>query len=446
MNIEDLAIFFGRFHPILVHLPIGFLIMAFLMWSFQKWKKSHAFDQAIAFCLMMGTISAALACVAGYLLSTSGGYEGALLSQHMWGGIITTLVAGLVYVVFSSNLSSRWSSAIASTLMMVMMVGLSFTGHIGGSLTHGSDFLTEYAPIFGSRANQLPPPASMEEVVLYGHVIQPILQEKCISCHRSDKLKGGLSLENPESIRKGGESGPLFLTSAEETSELIRRIHLPESNEEVMPPKGKSQLTEAEIDLLEAWIMAGVDFEKPLQSYGNDTIQNLAGSYLGLVKNGSGGNESIGALAAIDSLTLVQLRESGLVIRELLADSYRYDVSIPQTVLANQDLGNILGKLELIKDNIIWLNVSDLGLDNAQLADLTPMNNLEKLRLEKNKLTDKSISLLAKFPKLQVVNLYGNDLTDACLSDFQQLQKLEKVYVWQTKITAKQAGKVELVS
>ncbi|PZX51022.1 putative membrane protein [Algoriphagus chordae] len=442
---EDLAIFFGRFHPILVHLPIGFLIMAFLMWVFQKWKKKQAFDQAIAFCLLMGTFSAAMACVAGYLLSTSGGYEGALLSQHMWGGIITTVLAAISYLVFSSDLTRKWPSAIASGLMILMFGGLNFTGHIGGSLTHGSDFLTEYAPIIGSRANQLPPPASMDEVVLFGHVIQPILQEKCISCHRTDKLKGGLSLENLVAIKKGGESGSLFFTASEKTSELIRRIHLPESDEEMMPPKGKSQLTADEIGLLEAWIQAGEDFDKPLISYGNDSIQNLAGTYLGLIDSSHSGKESTYALTAVDSMTLVQIRETGIVIRELLAGSYRYDVSIPPSVLANQNLSEMLKKLEGIKDNIIWLNISNLGLEDVQLGDLVAMKNLEKLRLEKNQLSDQSVSLLAKFPKLQVVNLYGNELTDACLPSFEQFKQLKTVYVWQTKITAKQLGEVEFI-
>jgi uncharacterized membrane protein len=445
MNTDDLALFFGRFHPLVVHLPIGFLIMAFLMWTYQWLRKTNEFRKAIIFCLLLGTLSAAMACVIGYLLSTSGEYEGELLSQHMWAGIVTTLIAGSCCAAFAFDLERKELSKLSAGLLVSMMIGLSATGHIGGSLTHGTDYLTAYSPFGGTNEELFAAPESLQEVVLYSHVVQPILKEKCISCHRTGKLKGGLSLENPAAILKGGESGPIFSASEEDLNELIRRIHLRESDEDVMPPKGKKQLNETERALIAAWIRGGETFDQLLLSYESDTLQLLAGSYLGLVQGSFGDENQATPFTPVDSLTLVNIRNSGVMVRELLSGSFRYEVSIPSSALASHDLEEMLASLNPIKDNISWLSISGLELTDGHIEELPEMHNLVKLGLEQNKLSDNSVILLSKFPKLEILNMYGNALTDACIADFEKMEKLQKVYVWQTGITIKKVGKVEFI-
>ena len=38
--------------------------------------------------------------------------------------------------------------------------------------------------------------------------ILPILKNNCLACHNTTKAKGGLNLETPQLILKGGDSGP----------------------------------------------------------------------------------------------------------------------------------------------------------------------------------------------------------------------------------------------
>ncbi|MFY0627118.1 MAG: hypothetical protein JXR07_12535 [Reichenbachiella sp.] len=444
MNASDIAIFLGRFHPLVVHLPIGFLMMAFLMWAWQKLRKSENFDKAIAFCLLLGALSAVAACVIGYLLSTSGGYAYDMLDSHMWAGIVTTILAFVGFILFNDRIKDSIPKSTVGIVLSLMMVGLSVTGHIGGSLTHGSTYLTEYAPIIGERANQLPPPKNIEEAELFGHIIKPILKAKCQSCHSESKLKGGLSLATNEAILKGGDSGSFFITEAGESSDFIKRIHLEEMDEDVMPPKGKSKLTENEKTLLSYWVEQGGSFEGLISLSSNDTIEHLSSIFLGFSSSEHEGT-SVSSLNPVDSLVLQGLRNSGIMIRELAAGTYRYDVKIPSSLIKIKEIGEWIADLQPISENVMWLNLANVSLKDEQVRTLLTMKNLTKLRLEKNLITDVSIDDLSGLKNLQSINLYGNKLTNECLKSLEKFENLEKAFVWKTNITKEEAGQVQLI-
>ena len=61
---------------------------------------------------------------------------------------------------------------------------------------------------------------------------------------------------------KGGKHGVIFKASDVQGREFIKRILLPESDEEHMPPKGKTQITENELLVLKWWIEQGASFDK----------------------------------------------------------------------------------------------------------------------------------------------------------------------------------------
>ncbi|HYH57374.1 MAG TPA: DUF2231 domain-containing protein, partial [Anseongella sp.] len=78
-----MALFIGRWHPLLVHLPIGMLIMAFLLEWLARKEKYAALRPAVPVVLLTGSIGAILSCIAGYFLSFEGGYDETILSLHM---------------------------------------------------------------------------------------------------------------------------------------------------------------------------------------------------------------------------------------------------------------------------------------------------------------------------------------------------------------------------
>ena len=56
---------------------------------------------------------------------------------------------------------------------------------------------------------------------------------------------------------RGGKHGPVIKAGNVKGSELFRRVTLPPSDDDAMPPQGKRPLSANEIKLIELWIAAG---------------------------------------------------------------------------------------------------------------------------------------------------------------------------------------------
>jgi len=93
VDVPDFILFFGRFHPLVVHLPIGFLLLAVIIAFVSKSKKFNSLAASLDFVLLLGAISAVLACVFGYMLSFSGDYNAETLFWHQWMGIGLAVVS-----------------------------------------------------------------------------------------------------------------------------------------------------------------------------------------------------------------------------------------------------------------------------------------------------------------------------------------------------------------
>jgi mono/diheme cytochrome c family protein len=101
------------------------------------------------------------------------------------------------------------------------------------------------------------------EAVDYFRQVRPILEARCIDCHRGQKAKGGLQLDSLAAALAGGDSGPALVAGNPADSELIRRIRS-HDEDEVMPPKG-GRLQPEEIAVLEQWVKEGASWpELPL--------------------------------------------------------------------------------------------------------------------------------------------------------------------------------------
>jgi mono/diheme cytochrome c family protein len=83
--------------------------------------------------------------------------------------------------------------------------------------------------------------------------VRPVLFEKCFGCHGPKQQSGGLRLDSPASLRKGGKSGPVLVPGDAEKSALVRAIRY--DGVLKMPPTGK--LKPEEIAALTAWIQMG---------------------------------------------------------------------------------------------------------------------------------------------------------------------------------------------
>ena len=253
--------FVGHFHPVLVHLPIGFLLIGLLLQWLSSREKYNISKEVIKVVILLGMIAAIISCVTGYLLSLSGEYEEDVKDWHMWMGIGVATISILIYAKINNGQFDNLYKILSVALLLFIII----TGHLGGSLTHGPDYLT--TSWTRSSDSVIVPQKiipNIQEAGVYTDVIQPILQTKCYSCHGEKKQKSKLRLDAPQWITKGGKNG-LVIHGKEDKSELGKRISLPQDNDDHMPPKQKPQLNEKEIALIHWWIDQGADFNKKVK-------------------------------------------------------------------------------------------------------------------------------------------------------------------------------------
>ena len=105
--------------------------------------------------------------------------------------------------------------------------------------------------------------------------VLPMLEEKCMSCHRSPyktssgrtkKPKGGLDMSTPDGLKAGGssqEDGDKSIVAKDSANSLVvKRVTLDKDHDDFMPPQGEGKpapLTDAELTALKAWIDAGAE-------------------------------------------------------------------------------------------------------------------------------------------------------------------------------------------
>ena len=84
--------------------------------------------------------------------------------------------------------------------------------------------------------------------------VKPLLDSRCISCHGTEKQKGGLRLDSRAAMIKGGESGPAIVPGKPAESLLLKAV-MHTKPELEMPPKEK--LTTNDVAVFERWIREG---------------------------------------------------------------------------------------------------------------------------------------------------------------------------------------------
>jgi len=439
MMLLDINTLIGHLHPVVVHLPIGFLTLAILFELLSYFKKFEQLKIAIPFTLLVGFITAVISCVFGYILSLNGEYKYSEINNHKIAGITLAVASGILFITTIDAVKKIFSihRLLFSSLCVVVFLLMIFTGHQGGSLTHGSDYLSVNVISEPLRKK----PSSVGEALLFEDVVHPILIQRCGQCHREGKMKGQFSVQSLETLLKGGKTRSAVVAGSLSKSELYNRITIDPSNEKYMPADGKTPLTKTEKEIIIWWIEKGMATKgkKIVELKNTQEIQNKVASYLGLasaqnlsdtanIENNKINPEIPNAinLALIDSL-----RNKGVNVRIMLHQPVMLDITIPPGF--GSAINSINSNLKSIAKNVICLNVSNNELTDNELDFLSSMSNLEKLRLEKNPITDKIIDQLAGLKHLEALNLNETNLTEAGIQKLKQLPGLKRVYQWNVK-------------
>jgi uncharacterized membrane protein/mono/diheme cytochrome c family protein len=425
--------FFGRFHPVLVHLPIGILLIACLFLLLILLPKFANLRPAIATLLFLGTVSAIASCITGYFLANSGDYEGKLVSNHLWMGIGVAVLSVLLLLIHKY---AKTDSRIPTVTAVMLLVLVSVTGHLGGSLTHGSDYLT--APLNGGGGKAgaaIPPIPNVQEALVYQDAIQPLLKNRCYSCHGSEKQKGKLRLDLEAYILKGGEEGNTIIKGKADDSELIRRLLLPGSNEKHMPPKEKPQLSQDEIALLHWWINNGAGFNDKIKALKQpDNIKAV----LAALEKGTAGTVT-DKLADIpekevdpaNGKHLKSLNNAGVMIVPVAQNSNYLTANF---INAHSTADSVMNALKSVKDQLAWLKLEHKSVNDQTLKSIKDCRSLIRLSLNNTKVTDKGLENLKNMEQLQSLSLVGTKVTAKGLVQLSKLKKLKFLYLYQTNI------------
>mgnify|MGYP001336918556 FL=1 len=435
-------IFLGRFHHLFNHFPIALIILIFFIEFASRFEVFRKLNSAITPLLLLATISTLFASLLGFILYKAGGYTGGLVEFHMWLGISLSVMVLLTYLIriITMSIEDNIKNIIYLCLLTITTGTVVITGHQGGSLVHGKGYLTEFMPkslkgiisLSDSKQSDKMNIINFNEAVVFSDIVEPIFEARCLTCHKTSNNKGGLSLETPDEIQLGGDAGSIIIPGNSEMSEIVRRIVLP-LDDELRMPKGKSPLSEVQVQLISWWIDEGASFTKKVsESNVSDDIQSILKK---VTKNTI--VEDVATLAtipAIDTILVKELQDSGFHIWRIAQNSDLLRivyVKFGDSKFTNEDLI----KLKPLKSNIAWLDIGGSQITDEGMMHLSTFHNLERIHLENTGITDNGIESLISLNKLTYLNLHGTKITNSSLEQIGEIQSLKSLYIWNTNVT-----------
>ena len=431
--------FIGRFHPLFVHLPIGIIILALGLAVLSRRPRYANLEPAVKVALLWGFISAVLACVAGYCLKLSGGYEESTLNLHQNLGIGVAIAAGLAWA--ATNFANRREAfRKAQFPAVIFCAALLFgAGHFGGNLTHGEDYLTQ--PLMAMTGNApvakvRPKITDINKAVVYTDLVEPVLEQRCWQCHNAHKSKGDFRMDQPDLLAKGGEEGPAFVAGNAEKSELYKRLLLPDDDEHHMPPKGKTQLSEQEVALIHWWLSKGkASFNTKVAQVEQDAkIKPVLAAYSEAGKAVDSEEDKVLKMkvAAASKADVEKLTKQNILVMPLANESTLLMVNTVNAPLFNDQTAEQLGGLS---EQVVWLKLGNTKITDNALKSVSKLKNLTRLDLDQTAVTDAGLTNLSGLKHLERLNLYGTKITDKGLPELAKLKQLKTLYLWQTGVT-----------
>ncbi|TYA74657.1 DUF1592 domain-containing protein [Seonamhaeicola marinus] len=264
---SDLIAYFGNFHPLVLHVPIGALIGVLVLEVVSLVSPKLNLENAGKVLLWFTAISFIPAAVFGFFLASSGGYNEETLAYHKWLGWITAFICVwlLVYRLWAFS-KSKLHIQIYRGLLLLNVIVLSLAGHYGGTLTHGSGYLTKDMPknmkaFFGikesendaiiSEIKKLAKSETYSNALMFADSIHPIMDKNCFECHNNDKQKGDLRLDN---------IGWKFSNIDDVKKWQSVYTEIEEGN---MPPEEKEPLSTADRERILKWINTSLNEINP---------------------------------------------------------------------------------------------------------------------------------------------------------------------------------------
>jgi len=406
---NDILLWFGKLHPLVLHFPIVIGIAIVIYFLFFQHKALE--ENTEKFILVGNAVMASLVALLGLFLSKQDAYDNDTLNLHKWGGLSIALISWLL--IYIKNIAANYKKLIALGYLLVLLI---FT-HQGALLTHGENALSIPTPEVKVTEEIKTVDSSL---TVYEKAIAPILAQKCVSCHGPDKVKGQLQLQSPELIIKGGKNGSILNGIQNEEAQILQRIHLPNADEKHMPPDGKLQLTLEELTLLTKWVKAGGNFTKKISELAKtDSLAILAMAYKAPTK-GSGDNKN-------NAPDLKQYNSSYLTVNYLFNGSEEIAVNFFQGSFYKIEQ---LKNLEKIKDKIVSLNMQGMPITKEDLAIIVQFTHLKKLNLNYTNLKMGDLEAVKSINSLTNLSICGIEVNQNSLKTLLDKAPFTEVHIW----------------
>ena len=138
----------GELHVAIVHFPIALALCAVLADLLWLATRKDIFRNAGIYCLVLAAISALPVIITGLIEAWGRQFGGNYLftvTVHKYLGITSFVIAVLASVIRLScrQRMKKWWLICYCILMLALAVCIAITGHYGGMLVHGQDFLSD---------------------------------------------------------------------------------------------------------------------------------------------------------------------------------------------------------------------------------------------------------------------------------------------------------------
>jgi hypothetical protein len=277
--------------------------------------------------------------------------------------------------------------------------------------------------------------------------VLPILQDRCIECHKAPykqngKLKepkAGLRLDGGAHILHGSDDGKVVVSNHPRESPLYQRIILPADDDDVMPPKG-DPLTTSQQEVIRKWIAQGVDFGTWVGATGG--TEKFADLVKAKVKYSPAHHkfydEMAKGLKPLSEDVLKRVREStGALVRPIGMGNSLLEVRFlaESTNSGDEDLA----KLAPLRQHLCKLDLSRTRVTSECFATLKTFPRIRRLDLRETKVSDAGLEELVRLKFLSYLNLGGTSVGDAGLRKLGKCKSLRDVYLWKSSATSQGA-------
>ena len=353
--------------------------------------------------------------------------------MHKVFGLSLTAISFISWFLRLSIFSNLFSSSLKTLSNTIIIVLLTLTGHYGGNLTHGETYLVDYAPenikelvVKKNKYVEL----EVDSVKIYNDLIQPIFNQKCVSCHNKEISRGNLNMDSYSNLLKGGSNGNPINKSDPRKSLLIKRITMPTSELKYMPPDGEP-VSFDEIKTLIWWINNLDKSNENLASLKvEDDIKESLEMLYSLNFKEKQWFEKI-VLEKLDESLIQNIDNSTFQIKYISDDKKYLSVKYLKKNVSISDIE----KLKKISSNIIYFKAESSNLSNDMIKSISNFENLVKLEIQDNNIDDESIEILQSLNNLEILNIHNTKITSEVIEVLKNFKNLKRAYVWGTSIS-----------